>query len=96
MWDFQQAIESGDVEALMRKIEALLAGVLYDNINDVEYRERDAQVALFFIFTLLGQFIQTEVHNNKGRADIIIHTADIIYIFELKLWSAGTAEDAIA
>ena len=45
MWDFQQAIESGDVEALMRKIEALLAGVPYDNINDVEYRERDAQVA---------------------------------------------------
>ena len=96
VWEFQEAIVNGDVAKVMAKIEALLAGVPYDNINDVEYRERDAQVALFFIFTLLGQFIQTEVHNNKGRADIIVHTADIIYIFELKLWSAGTAEDAIA
>ncbi|MGP1362697.1 MAG: ATP-binding protein [Bacteroides sp.] len=96
VWEFQEAIVKGDIAKVMAKIEVLLAGVPYDNINDVEYRERDAQVALFFIFTLLGQFIQTEVHNNKGRADIVVHTADIIYIFELKLWSAGTAEDAIA
>ena len=96
VWEFQEAIVKGDLAKVMAKIEALLAGVPYDNINDVEYRERDAQVALFFIFTLLGQFIQTEVHNNKGRADIIVHTADIIYIFELKLWSSGSAEDAIA
>ncbi|MGP1362286.1 MAG: ATP-binding protein [Bacteroides sp.] len=96
VWDFQEAIESGDVESLMRKIEALLASIPYDNISDVEYRERDAQIAIYLIFKLLGAFVACEVHNNKGRADIIIHTADIIYIFELKLWSAGTAEDAIA
>ena len=36
------------------------------------------------------------MHNNKGRADIIVHTDEVIYIFELKLWSAGTPEDAIA
>ncbi len=96
VWEFQEAIETGDVAQIMAKIESLLAGVPYDNINDVEYRERDAQVALYFIFTLLGKFVHTEVHNNKGRADIIVHTDQVIYIFELKLWSAGTPEDAIA
>lgn len=96
VWEFQKAIETGEVEKMMAKIESLLAGVPYDNINDAQYRERDAQVALFFIFTLLGQFIETEVHNNKGRADIIVHTAETIYIFELKIWSAGTPDDAIA
>ena len=96
VWDFQDAIEAGNVEAMMRKIEALLASVPYDNINDVEYRERDAQLALFFIFTLLGELVEAEVHNNLGRADIIVHTDEIIYIFELKLWSAGTPDDAIA
>ena len=95
VWEFQEAIETGDVAQIMAKIEALLAGVPYDNINDVEYRERDAQVALYLIFTLLGKFVHTEVHNNKGRADIIVHTDEVIYIFELKLWSAGTPEDAI-
>ena len=96
VWEFQEAIESGDVAQMMEKIESLLAGVPYDNINDVQYRERDAQVALYFIFTLLGKFVATEVHNNKGRADLIVHTDEVIYIFELKLWSAGTPEDAIA
>jgi len=96
VWEFQDAIETGDVAQMMEKIESLLAGVPYDNINDVQYRERDAQVALYFIFTLLGKFVETEVHSNKGRADIIVHTDEVIYIFELKLWSAGTPEDAIA
>ena len=96
VWEFQEAIEAGDVAQMMDKIESLLAGVSYDNINDVRYRERDAQVALYLIFTLLGKFVETEVHNNKGRADIIVHTDEVIYIFELKLWSAGTPEDAIA
>ena len=95
VWEFQEAIETGKVEKIMEKIESLLAGVPYDNISDVEYRERDAQIALYFIFTLLGKFVHTEVHNNKGRADIIVHTDEVIYIFELKLWSAGTPEDAI-
>ncbi|MGP1362696.1 MAG: PD-(D/E)XK nuclease domain-containing protein [Bacteroides sp.] len=80
----------------MRKIEALLASIPYDNNSDIEYRERDAQIAIYLIFKLLGAFVACEVHNNKGRADIIVHTEDIIYIIELKLWSAGSAEDAIA
>ena len=96
VWEFYEVIESGDVSQMMKKIEALIAAVPYDNINDAEYRERDAQIALFFIFTLLGEYAATEVHNNKGRADLIVHTDEVIYIFELKLWSAGTPDDAIA
>ena len=96
VWDFQEAIESGDLESLMGKFEALLASIPYDNIDDKTYRERDAQIAIYLIFKLLGAFVECEVHNNKGRADLIVHTADIIYIFELKLWSAGSADDAIA
>ncbi|MGP1461549.1 MAG: ATP-binding protein [Bacteroides sp.] len=96
VWDFQQAIETGGVEQVMEKMVALLAGVPYGSIDDARYYERDAQVAFYFVFKLLGQFVQTEVHNNKGRADIIVHTPEVIYIFELKLWSAGTPEEAIA
>ena len=96
VWDFQQAIETGAVEQVMEKMVALLAGVPYGSIDDARYYERDAQVAFYFVFKLLGQFVETEVHNNKGRADIIVHTPEVIYIFELKLWSAGTPEEAIA
>ena len=44
----------------------------------------------------MGQFVETEIHCAKGRVDCIVHTKDSIYIFEFKLMSAGTAEDAIA
>ena len=40
--------------------------------------------------------MQTEIHCAKGRADCIVHTKDTIYIFEFKLMSAGSADDAIA
>ena len=96
VWDFSKAIETGDVAQMMAKIESLLAGVPYDNINEVKYRKRDAQVALYIIFVLLDKLVTCEVHNNKGRADLIVHTDEVIYIFELKLWSTGTPEDAIA
>ena len=48
------------------------------------------------IFKLMGQFVQTEIHCAKGRADCIVHTKDTIYIFEFKLMSVGSADDAIA
>jgi len=43
----------------------------------------------------MGQFVQTEVKNNKGRADAIVKTADSIYVFEFKMDNNATAEDAL-
>ena len=43
----------------------------------------------------MGQFVQTEVHCSTGRADCVVTTADTIYIFEFKLSSNGSAEDAL-
>ena len=43
----------------------------------------------------MGQFIQTEVKNNKGRADAMMKTADNIYVFEFKMDENATAEDAL-
>jgi hypothetical protein len=43
----------------------------------------------------MGQFVQTEVKNNKGRADAVVKTADNIYVFEFKMDDNATAEDAL-
>jgi len=43
----------------------------------------------------MGQFVQTEVKNNKGRADAVVKTADSIYVFEFKMDDNATAEDAL-
>jgi hypothetical protein len=57
--------------------------------------EKFYQFVFWQLFTLMGQFVQTEVKNNKGRADAVVKTADSIYIFEFKMDDNATAEDAL-
>ena len=49
---------------------------------------------LYLIFRLLSCYTTlTEKENSRGRADIIVETADYVYIFEFKL--DGTAAEAL-
>ncbi|MCL1932658.1 MAG: PD-(D/E)XK nuclease domain-containing protein, partial [Candidatus Azobacteroides sp.] len=47
------------------------------------------------LFTLMGQFVQTEVKTSEGRADAVVKTSDTIFVFEFKTDAHGTAEDAL-
>ena len=82
----------------MERMQSLIAGISYDNFsnNELKLREQNYQTAVYLIFKLMGQFVQTEVHCSTGRADCVVQTADSIYIFEFKLSGNGNAEDAIA
>ena len=98
IWKFVEDVRAGNVDSFMERMQAIIAGVPYDNLpkDKLKLREQNYQTAVYLIFKLMGQFVQTEIHCAKGRADCIVHTKDSIYIFEFKLMSAGTAEDAIA
>ena len=52
-------------------------------------------MVFYLVFRLMGQHVHTEVHNIVGRADCVVELKDTIYFFEFKLWSAGTAEEAL-
>jgi hypothetical protein len=47
------------------------------------------------MFTFMGQWVQSEVKDANGRADAVVKTADTIYVFEFKMDTTGTAEDAL-
>ncbi len=98
VWKFVEDIRAGNVDEFMERMQAIIAGVPYDNLpkDKLKLREQNYQTAVYLIFKLMGQFVQTEIHCAKGRADCVVHTKDSIYIFEFKLMSAGTADDAIA
>ena len=95
---FYKDVRAGKVDEFMQSLSNLLESIPYSTTSeeDVRWREQNYQIAVALIFQLLGFYIQTEVHSAKGRADCVVHTQDIIYIFEFKLWSAGTAEEALA
>ena len=95
--DFLDAVRCGDVDAFMVKLRALLASIPYDTVprDDIELRERDYQIAVYLVFALMGLFTQTEVQSTTGRSDCVVVTPKFIYVFKFKLWSAGSAEEAL-
>ena len=94
---FVQDIRKGDVNSFMERMQSIIAGSPYDDFpkEKLKLREQNYQTAVYLIFALMGQFVQTEVHCSTGRADCVVCTADAVYIFEFKLSSNGSAEDAI-
>ena len=95
---FTKDIEAGEVDSFMKRMQAIISGIPYDNFGEenLKLREHNYQTAVYLIFALMGQFVQTEVHCSAGRADCVVITADTVYIFEFKLNGNSTAEDAIA
>ena len=94
---FIQDIRKGDVNSFMERMQSIIAGIPYDDFpkEKLKLREQNYQTAVYLVFALMGQFIQTEVHCSTGRIDCIVKTTEIIYIFEFKLSGNGSAEDAI-
>ena len=94
---FVQDIRKGNVDGFMERMQAIIAGITDDNFSDkdIKLREQNYQTAVYLIFALMGQFVQTEAHCSMGRIDCVVITTNTVYIFEFKLTGNGTAEDAI-
>ncbi|TWI77167.1 PD-(D/E)XK nuclease superfamily protein [Treponema putidum] len=97
IWEFYEQIEAGDVDGFMQKMKGIISGIPYDNLTekDLALREQNYQTAVYLVFALINQFVHTEVHCATGRADCIVEFKDKVYIFEFKLTSNETAEDAV-
>ena len=94
---FVQDIRKGNVDEFMERLKAIISSIAYDNFTaeNLKLREQNYQTAVYLVFKLMGQFVQTEVHCSTGRADCVVTAADTVYIFEFKLSDNGSAEDAL-
>ena len=94
---FYKDVRDGKVDEFMNTLSDLLEKIPYSATSkeEVQWREQNYQIAVALIFQFMGIYVQTEVHSAKGRADCIVHTQDVIYVFEFKLWSSGTAAEAL-
>ena len=92
---FLRQLMGSDIEGFMTSLNAFFAEIPYDAIEQKNRNEQYYQHVFYLLFTLMGQFVQTEVKNNKGRADAVVKTAGNIYIFEFKMDENATAEDAL-
>ncbi len=93
---FTTDVESGDVESFMTRLKSIIASLPYPTARKertVELLEYNFQVAVYLVFTLMGQFTQCEVQSISGRCDCTVETADTVYLFEFK--TNDSAENAI-
>ncbi|MDR1122100.1 MAG: ATP-binding protein [Dysgonamonadaceae bacterium] len=93
---FLRQLMKDDVESFMISLQSFFAAIPYDDIKLEHRDEQYYQHVFYLLFTLMGQFVQTEVKSSKGRADAIVKTANSIYVFEFKMDDSATAEDALA
>ena len=92
---FIEAVKHGDVDDFMTRIQSFIAGMSYPTTDELNLIEWNYQMVFYLVFRLMGQHVHTEVHNIVGRADCVVELKDTIYLFEFKLWSTGSPEDAI-
>jgi hypothetical protein len=92
---FVKELKAGDVERFMTSVRAFFASISYDFIDKTEQYERHYHLVFYLLFTLMGQYIDSEVKSNRGRADAVVKTANTIYVFEFKMDTNATAEAAL-
>lgn len=83
--DFLGDFFDGNIDSLMERFQALYSTLPYANDNNEKYLERDFQNVIFLVFTICGQFVLSEAHFSKGRADAVATSDNYIYLFEFKM-----------
>ncbi|MBD5237330.1 MAG: ATP-binding protein [Bacteroidales bacterium] len=81
IFDLIDEMEEGRVDDFMKRLQSLFAGFGHDLKFE---EERNVSNAMLIVFSLIGMHVDAEVRTSDGRIDILVRTADYLYIMELK------------
>ena len=95
---FWRALKKDDFNLALEEMQAYLAGLPYiegfkKKLQDVSNAEGFYEWSLYLIFSMLNVYVRTQVKCAGGRADMVVHMPDAIYVIELKI--NGTAQEAL-
>lgn len=90
--EFLESFKEGDVERFKSAINLAFSQIPYDLW--IREREQFYHAIIHLMFSLLGVYIQSEVHTRHGRADAVVDYGGGVYCLEFKL--DGSAAEAIA
>ena len=90
-YSFVRDLMKGDIEQCLLRTCSFFSSIPYDLENN---QEKHYQTIFYLLFRLMGQYVDVEVKNAIGRADVVIKMPDAIYVFEFKV--DGTPEEALA
>jgi hypothetical protein len=79
---FVKEMESGQPEAFMTRLAAMMADTDYRIVGRSELY---FQNFLFVFFRLLGLYVEAERATSNGRADMVVQMKDYVYIMDFKM-----------
>ena len=77
-----KALHEDDLDGMLRLLQTYLLTI--PQCDHTNY-EGHYQQLLYVIFSLLGRYVDVEVRTATGRVDMVLCTAQKLYLFELKL-----------
>ena len=85
-----EAISEERMDDALRLLQEFFSTIPY--CNHAAY-EGYYQQLLYVVFSLLGRYVDVEVHTPRDRVDVVLRTSTTLYLIELKL--DKSADDAI-
>lgn len=89
----RKGLESGNPEDFIKELKVYLAGIPSELRNRVANYENYYHTIFYCITQLIGMNVDAEHNTSEGFIDILIKTANYIYLIELKV--NGNAQSAI-
>lgn len=93
IYDMEDALEAGCPEQFVKLMKAFLADIPNQLHQYVAKYENYYHTIFYCLIRLIGLNVQAEYSTSEGFIDMLVKTADYIYIIELKI--NGTSEEAM-
>ena len=77
-----EQLHNDNMDEALHLLQTFLSTVPYTDNTDYEGYY---QQVLYIIFSLMGYYVDVEVHTATGRVDVVMRTAHTLYIIEVKL-----------
>lgn len=93
VYDMEDALEEGKPQEFLKLLSSFLSDIPNQLHKYVARYENYYHTIFYCLTTLMGLDVEAEYSTSEGFIDMVVKTADYIYIIELKI--NGTAEDAM-
>ena len=79
----QEGLNSKDFNEIKNQLNIVFSSLPYDFM--AKEKEVVFHAIIHLTFSLLGEFVISEVHTHHGRCDALVITSDAVFCFEFKL-----------
>lgn len=97
----EESLEEGQVAGFVEQLEILLSDISYhllpkkkrSKVKEFDVWEGYFHTIIYLVTAFMGYHVQSEITKHKGRLDLLVTTADYLYLMEFKL--DDSAQNAI-